>query len=215
MSGHATAERLSSYLDDQLDDRESREIAVHLGQCARCRGQLEGLQRVIGDLRALEQSKPPEGLGLRLQQRLAREAPPVIGKGALGHRFPQPFFQPAILASLGVVIALGVVMVLFIQQLERQGGEGTLFGIDPGDLAVESGPVEIGGRTFQLMGGIWVESDLTVAEVAGARLIDRNTLLGLEGLPEGTGEILHRFDRHVTLRVAGEVLRVRPPDAGP
>jgi hypothetical protein len=213
MSGHATAKRLSSYLDDQLDEHESRQIAAHLGRCARCRGQLEGLQRVIGHLRALEQSKPPEGLGLRLQQRLAREAPPMIGKGALGHRFPRPFFQPAILGSLGVVIALGVLMILFIQQLEREVGDGTLFGIDPGDTAVESGPVEIGARTFQLMGGIWVESDLTVAEVAGARVIDRDTLLGLEGLPEGTQEILNRFDRHVTLRVAGEVLRVRPSGA--
>jgi hypothetical protein len=208
MSPHATANRLSSYLDDQLDEHESRKVASHLSGCASCRGQLEGLRRVVGDLRALEQSKPPEGLGLRLQQRLAREAPPVVGKGAYGRRFPRLFFQPAILASLGVVIALGVVMVLFIQQLERQVGGGTLFGINPDDPAIESSPVEVGKRTFQMMGGIWVESDLTVAEVAGAQVIERRTLLALEGLPVGTREILSRFDRQVTLRVADEILRV-------
>ena len=194
MTGHATAERLSSYLDDQLDEREARQISSHLGGCASCRSQLEGLRRVIGDLRALEQSRPPEGLGLRLQQRLAREAPPAIGRGSFRHHLPRPLFQPAILASIGVIIALGVVMLLFIQQLEQKVGGGTLFGIAPSEARLESGPVEVMGRTFQLMGGIWVESDLTVAEVAGARVIDRKTLLALEGLPGGTREVLARFD---------------------
>jgi len=59
-----------------------------------------------------------------------------------------------------------------------------------------------------LMGGIWVESDLTVAEVAGARVVDRATLLAAESLPNGAREILGRFDRQVTLRVGDEILRV-------
>lgn len=209
MTGHATAERLSSYLDDQLGEREARDVADHLSRCVDCRRQLEGLRRVVGELRSLEQSRPPEGLGLRLQQRLVREAPPLLGRGALGgHRFPRPLFQPAILASLGVIIALAVVMVLFIQQLEHEVGGGTLFGIKPSEGIVQSGPVEVAGRTFELMGGIWVESDLTVAEVAAAEVKDRAALLASVALPADVRKVLTQLEREVTLRVADDVLRV-------
>jgi hypothetical protein len=119
-----------------------------------------------------------------------------------------------ILVSAGVIIALGVLMVLFVQQLEQKAGGGTPFGISSGGLKVEPEPVEISGRTFRSMGGMWVESDLTVAEVAGARAIDRAVLLATRDLSRETLEILGRFQRRITLQVGGEVLRVTARRAG-
>ncbi len=106
MTGHETTKRLSSYLDEQLDERQTRQVAAHLSGCRRCRSQLEGLRRVAADLRALARSKAPAGLGLRLQQRLAREAPPPFGEGSVGRRFPVFFVRPVILVAAGVIIAL-------------------------------------------------------------------------------------------------------------
>jgi len=210
MTGHTNAERLSSYLDDELDSKDTRRLEEHLRQCDGCRRQLDGLRRVMSDLRALRESSPPAGLGLELEQRLALDAPPPHERrGALGHRFPRPFFQSAFLGSLGVILALGVIMVMFSQVFaNRPAGE---FPGRPGTGSTAMRPadrVEVAGRAFEVMGGIWVEHDLTVADVASARVVDRSELLARTDTSTEVREILSRLDRQVTLRVVDEILRV-------
>ena len=213
MTGHANAERLSSYLDDELDGDEARLLAEHLESCDACRAQLEGLRRVMGDLRSLEDTAPPAGLGLRIHQRLAREAPPYHdSRGVLGHRAPQILFQPAVLALLAVVLALGVMMVMFTYVFEV-GAPEDFPGSEPaGSLAprVEE-RVEVAGRAFEVMGGVWVEADLTVAEVAEARRVNRADLLAEHADDPQVREILERLKREITLRLGDETVRVSAP----
>lgn len=215
MSGHATSERLSSYLDDELDADRARRLEDHLRSCASCRRQLDGLRRVMGDLRSLRESSPPAGLGIRLQQRLALDAPPPLEpRGRLRSRSPGPFFQPAVLGSLGVVLALAVILVIF-SQLFAGRSPRQFPGMDrAGSTELEPlDRVEVAGRSFEIMGGIWVEYDLTVAEVANARVVDRAELLTGEETASELRLILDRLSRSVTLRVGDEVWRITA--AGP
>jgi anti-sigma factor RsiW len=210
MTGHADAERLSSYLDDELDRDEAEWLAAHLETCDSCRAQLEGLRRVMGDLRSLEKTTPPAGLGLRLQQRLAREAPPYHDhRGVLGYRAPKVLFQPAVLASLAVILALGVIMVMFTHVLSRDAPWDFRGGTEGETAPVELGErVEVGGRVFEVMGGMWVESDLTVAEVTEARRLARADLLAETGDDPEVRAILERLEKPVTMRLGEGTVRV-------
>lgn len=210
MSRHATAERLSSYLDDELPTDDARRLEEHLRRCASCRRQLDGMRRVMGDLSSLQDASPPAGLGLRLRQRLALDAPPPQEpRSVLGRRAPRPFFQPAILGSLGVVLALGVIMVMFAQLFAGRTAEDFPGpGSDGRGVARPIDRVEVAGRTFEVMGGIWVEIDLTVADVANARGVARSELLGRDDTGTELREILGRLDGPVTLRFGDEVLRI-------
>lgn len=210
MTRHANAERLSSFLDNELNHDEARRLAEHLETCDACRAQLEGLRRVMGDLRSLEDTTPPTGLGLRIHQRLAREAPPYHdSRGVLGHRAPRILFQPAVLASLAVILALGVMMVMFTYVFLR-GTPEDFPGSEPAasSLTRAAERVEVGGRTFEVMGGMWVEADLTVGEVAEARQVSRAELLSESEHDPRIRAILDRLERGITLRFGEGIVRV-------
>jgi len=212
MTGHATAEGLSSYLDEELEPEEARRIDEHLDSCASCRQRLEGLRRVMSDLRGLREGSPPTGLGLELQQRLAVETPPFSDRARRRRRVSPPFFQPAFLGSLGVILALGIIMVMFLQALERRRDGDFLQGEGESPSTAgrefDGGTVDVAGRTFERLGGFWVETDLTVAEVAGAQPAERDDLLDRSELPGEVREILLRIDQEVVLRLGDATLRV-------
>jgi anti-sigma factor RsiW len=50
---HVAGDRLSAFLDDELDDDTALVVARHLAGCARCHGELEGLRATRDALRAL------------------------------------------------------------------------------------------------------------------------------------------------------------------
>lgn len=52
-SCHETGERLSDYLEDELDPRAHMRVARHLTRCKRCRALLESLARTVEQLRSL------------------------------------------------------------------------------------------------------------------------------------------------------------------
>lgn len=63
--------RLSEYLDDDLPERERRQVEEHLSQCAMCASELEGLRQVITHARALDMpSEPDRDLWPGIQSRL-------------------------------------------------------------------------------------------------------------------------------------------------
>jgi anti-sigma factor RsiW len=51
--------RLSAFLDDELDESEGLDVARHLAECADCHGELEQLRRTRDALRRLPDVKPP------------------------------------------------------------------------------------------------------------------------------------------------------------
>lgn len=50
---HETGERLSDYVDDELEGRSLLRVRRHLARCERCRALLESLTRAIEELRSL------------------------------------------------------------------------------------------------------------------------------------------------------------------
>ena len=206
MNPHTTAETLSSYLDEQVSLEEARWVAGHLEQCGRCRDRLEGLRRVMEGLQALEPVAPPRGLGLALQQHLARATPPFAQRDRRRVGVTRTLSQPFVLASFGIIIALAVIVLLFLQALEGRQV--------PGDSKTSPRPAQlrdgtlalVGERTFERLDGGWVESALTSLEIAAARAVPRGELE--EKLAAELEPVLDELDGAVTLKIDGEVIRV-------
>ena len=52
-SCHETADRLSDFVDGELEGRSLARVRRHLSHCYRCRSMLESLHRMLEQLRAL------------------------------------------------------------------------------------------------------------------------------------------------------------------
>jgi anti-sigma factor RsiW len=53
MSAHAAVEQLSALIDGELEDRERRQVDLHLEACPGCRARLEGLRAAAASLASL------------------------------------------------------------------------------------------------------------------------------------------------------------------
>ena len=202
MTRHATSTALSSYLDRQVSDDEARWLAEHLEACPDCRERLEGLRRVVLGLRDLESAPPPPGLGLELQRHVARATPPFAEPGRFGRRPGRAMLPPMVLASLGVVLALAVIMLLFLQALQSRSDGG----VDSPSVAVSPQTVEVGGRAFRPLSGGWIETSIPAAEAAAAVVVERSEARA--GAPDDVAAALDRLPGQVILRIGDEVVRV-------
>ncbi|MDX1642844.1 MAG: zf-HC2 domain-containing protein [Thermoanaerobaculia bacterium] len=209
MSRHLPVEALSAYLDGESSEGEIERVESHLDSCTRCSRRLEEMRRLVGELRSLERVSPPSRLGLELQSRLMQAVPPFEERGRRSVRQPRLLFQPAILATIGVVLALAVVTLLFLQALERQpAGPPPL---DPAELHDQAELVVIGERRFRPRQGGWTEVGLSRAEVDAAEPLSRRDLLREPSPEPGLAAMLERLEGEVTLRLAdGRVVRVGP-----
>ena len=91
MSGHATAESLSLYLDAALPAAERRQVADHLDTCPDCRQRLDGLRRVVAGLGRLPTAAPPEDLAARVGREINLRGRRQRGPGRLEGRLqPRP-----------------------------------------------------------------------------------------------------------------------------
>jgi anti-sigma factor RsiW len=61
-SGPHEDDRLSAFLDDELDEDEALAVTRHLAVCDRCLDELNGIRMLRGTLRALPPIEPPPGL---------------------------------------------------------------------------------------------------------------------------------------------------------
>ena len=66
----ALFEKLSQYLDDELDRSASREIERHMGDCQACRNCLETLRRTTQLCRQVAEHEVPENFSRRLHRAL-------------------------------------------------------------------------------------------------------------------------------------------------
>jgi hypothetical protein len=112
-------ERISDYLDGQLQDPERREIAAHLDACQACRLEVEAYQKTVDLVRDLPLVPAPEGLADRILQKTLHVRP---GSEAL------PAAVPARISGMLPVlrgVAAAAVFFLFAylgyQVVDRQG----------------------------------------------------------------------------------------------
>ena len=94
-------DRLSSYLDGELEGETLAAAEAHLEACAECRAALEGLRRVADRARTLEDRPPERDLWSGVAVRLAGARPDVI-----------PLRRRRIAFSLPQLAAAGIAVVL-------------------------------------------------------------------------------------------------------
>jgi len=68
-----THERLSEYVDGELDEDGRARVEVHVRWCPECRRVLESLRRTVAGLMRLRVAAP-EGLAIGVIERLRRES---------------------------------------------------------------------------------------------------------------------------------------------
>ena len=70
---HVELEALSALLDGELSIAEADAAQAHVGECAECRGRLQGLRDTVGQLRELPPAAPPPHVREALRRQLAVE----------------------------------------------------------------------------------------------------------------------------------------------
>lgn len=98
-------ERLSAYLDGELEARDAERLEAHLSECESCRDELEGLRAISASLRELPEAEAPRSFALRPAQ--------VEGRPAT-EQFLPPLAIATRIAASGVAVALAVIVVIDI-----------------------------------------------------------------------------------------------------
>lgn len=104
-------DRLSAYIDDALDPSAARRLEAHLGECERCRTELEQLRSTVAALRELPEAEVPRSFALGPERAAARRPPVPAAPLAFGAR----------IAAATVAAALAAVLVVDLGDL---GGDG-------------------------------------------------------------------------------------------
>jgi hypothetical protein len=174
MSGHATAENLSLYLDAALRTAERRQVENHLAHCPECRQRLDGLRRVVSGLGRLPTAAPPEDLAARIGRTIDLRGRRNRWNRLLEGGMPGPLLGSPPIHILALILALGAIIYLFAHGLEMRRDRPTRI-VLPGADSVVLGPSPpaplpvaddtgddlylLGGR-FQRTDGVWVEEGL-------------------------------------------------------
>ncbi|MDX1502111.1 MAG: zf-HC2 domain-containing protein [Thermoanaerobaculia bacterium] len=215
MSGHASVEQLSRYLDEELAARERSAVEVHLGDCASCRERLVGLRRVVGELERLQEQAPPRQLGALVRRRLQQKRPPGSLVARLEERVRRVPVTPPLLPLFGVLLALAIALYLLALAAARweSSGPGQQ---RPAPPSAETAPAEppaagwrrLAGRDFRRSGDVWLERGVGPQESA-----ERVEWLS----PDLAAELaeLSDLDGPVRLRLHGRLVEIDPDRLAP
>jgi len=104
-------DQLSAYIDGALDPAAATRLEAHLGECARCRTELEQLRATVAALRELPEAQAPRSFALSPERAAVRRPAVPAAPLAFGAR----------IAAAGVAVALAAVLVVDLGDL---GGDG-------------------------------------------------------------------------------------------
>jgi hypothetical protein len=97
-------ERLSAYLDGELEGEERAAAETHLTACAECRAAVQELRRVVAQARALDDRPPAHDLWPAVAERIA--AAPRADVVPLASRRRHFVFSMPQLAAAGIALSL-------------------------------------------------------------------------------------------------------------
>ena len=160
-------ERLSEYLDNELDAAERAAVEAHLAECGECRADLQALAAVVARAGTLTDTPPDRNLWPGVEARIA--PPQVLRPTFAGRRFA--FTMPQLIAaSLALMIASGGMV-----WLARLGGERTDFPAVLGEVPSPVRPANFGDAAFDQ-----AVADLQQTLDAGRGRLDAQTIRILE-----------------------------------
>jgi hypothetical protein len=157
-------DRLSEYLDDELDGRERSELEAHLADCASCRTILDELRGVVSRAQAVTDRAPDTDLWPAVAQRIAATG------GRRGYTFSLPQLAAAGIALM--VLSGGAVWMLRQQTIEP-APPAPQAAVEPAELAIV--PVDLADAKYDE-----AVADLQRALEAGRSRLDPETIKVLE-----------------------------------
>jgi anti-sigma factor RsiW len=158
-------DRLSEYLDDELDAAERSELEVHVSRCASCRTILDELRAVVSRAQAVTDRSPDADLWPGIAQRIAATG------GTRRYAFSLPQLAAAGIALM--VLSGGAVWMLRQQANESATPAPTAAVIDTVNPAVV--PIDLADAPYDQ-----AVADLQRALEAGRSRLDPETIKVLE-----------------------------------
>ncbi len=211
MTAHAAVDRLSAWLDGELDVTERRRVEAHLESCPECSSRVAGLRRVAAGLESLRRLPPPAALDAWA----VSAASAVRSRSAERRRFrPVPARElpaQALVTPLAGILALALMVAL--ARLPTEGATPIPTRVVAVPAAVLEGPAaRIDDRFLVLVGGLWRDVENLEIPLAGARPATTGEQAALlERLP-GLADLL--LDGDVELVRGGERLRLARVERG-
>lgn len=99
-------DRLSEYLDGELDDEQRTALQAHLATCGDCRATLEDLRRVVARAKALADRAPAGDLWSGIARQIRREHVPDVRDRLVHRRFSLTVGQ-LLAASIALALVSG------------------------------------------------------------------------------------------------------------
>jgi hypothetical protein len=192
--------QLSAYIDGVLDPDSARRLEAHLGECSRCRAELEQLRSTIAALQELPEAQVPRSFALSPERAAVPRPSTTATSLAFGAR----------IAAAGVAAALAAILVVDLGGLggdgtpqetaptgvttERQAEKGEL---GTGGAAIEGAPAPTAMTEEDGAEGGAASSDNTVVESPEPeakvpntpKLEGDNATVGVPPEPEGGAEV--------------------------
>ncbi len=113
------SDKLSDFIDGELEAETMARIDDHLRECERCSDEISRLESMVEELRALPEEPVPEGLWLRIEGSLQQQKAPAGGRGlwsSLAERLETlrkggraPLWRPALAAAVSLIVIVAVV----------------------------------------------------------------------------------------------------------
>lgn len=157
-------DRLSEYLDDELDARERSQLEAHLSECASCRTILEELRGVVSRAQAVTDRGPDNDLWPGIAERIA-----VMG-GARRYTFSLPQLAAA---GIALMVLSGGTVWMLRQQTTEPAPPAPQAAVEPADPAIV--PVDLADAKYDE-----AVADLQRALEAGRSRLDPETIKVLE-----------------------------------
>jgi anti-sigma factor RsiW len=159
-------ERLSEYLDNELDSGTRADVEAHLAECGECRANLEALAAVVARAGTLADAPPAADLWPGIESRIApsQVLRPTFARRRFAFTMPQ-----LIAASLALMITSGGMV-----WLARLGGERTDFPTVQGETSAVR-PANFGDAAFDQ-----AVADLQQTLEAGRGRLDAQTIRVLQ-----------------------------------
>ena len=117
--------RLSEYIDGELDSTERANLEAHLATCGQCFATLSELRQVVAQAKSLENREPATDLWMGIAQEIRREKAPARRDRLVRRRFSLTVGQ-LLAASIALVLLSGSGAWLALQS--RQSIEPTPVG---------------------------------------------------------------------------------------
>lgn len=162
MNAHATAETLSAYLDEELSPNEASLVEEHVEACGSCRQRLQGMRNVVSTLHHLERMAPPAALDQAVARRVALAGRQEGLLDKIERRLGKIQRQSQIFFLFALTVALAVIVLLFAQAVETYQKNTPPTPPPPAGASAER---VAAGRTFHLVGDLWIEAGADPAKV--------------------------------------------------